>query len=135
MMQAAPMTSIALLAIVVLLPFAIYGAVTLWRKRAAASDQPRPATIGDRHHSNATLLRDLRANGDVPRFQVDHLPVEPRQLVGPDATEQTQCNIGQQFQITLGQRPSVPAQRRTPHGLPGRSHPPQARSIRKSIGL
>ena len=44
MMQAAPVTLIALLAIVVLLPFAIYGAAALWRKRAATGDRARPSS-------------------------------------------------------------------------------------------
>jgi PAS domain S-box-containing protein len=43
MMQAAPVTLIAVVAIVVLLPFAIYGAVALWRKRAATSDHATPS--------------------------------------------------------------------------------------------
>ncbi len=49
MMQAAPMMSIALAAIVVLLPFAIYGVVALWRRRAATGDhaRPSPAPSGD----------------------------------------------------------------------------------------
>jgi len=37
------MMSIALAAIVVLLPFAIYGVVTLWRRRAATGDHARPS--------------------------------------------------------------------------------------------
>jgi hypothetical protein len=44
MMQAAPMMFIALAAIVVLLPFAIYGAVALWRKRDAARGREASTT-------------------------------------------------------------------------------------------
>lgn len=50
MMQAAPLMSIALVAIVVLLPFAIYGAFTLWRRRAGTGDHASPspaASSGD----------------------------------------------------------------------------------------
>ena len=42
-MQAAPVTLIALAAIVVLLPFAIYGAAILWRKRAGTRDHAGPS--------------------------------------------------------------------------------------------